>query len=79
MNSLVIDLNADLAEGAGWDGPLLQVVTSVNLCCGAHAGSVAETDRVLRLAVAEKQVRPLGLGSAGNGADHTGIFPGKYV
>jgi len=73
MNSLVIDLNADLAEGTGWDGPLLQVVTSVNLCCGVHAGSVAETDRVLRLAVVEKQVRPLGIGAHPGLPDRQGM------
>lgn len=34
-----IDLNVDLAEGFGFDADLMAVATSVNLCCGAHAGS----------------------------------------
>ena len=33
-----IDLNADLAEDMGDDAAMLAVVTSANLCCGAHAG-----------------------------------------
>jgi 5-oxoprolinase (ATP-hydrolysing) subunit A len=33
-----IDLNADLAEDMGDDAAMLTVVTSANLCCGAHAG-----------------------------------------
>ena len=34
-----IDLNADLAEGAPFDEELLRLVTTANVCCGAHAGS----------------------------------------
>lgn len=36
--SLVIDLNADLGEGAGYDDELLALVTSANIACGFHAG-----------------------------------------
>lgn len=41
MNSNIykIDLNADLAEGCASDNTLIPYLTSVNLCCGAHAGS----------------------------------------
>lgn len=39
MSQRQIDLNADLAEGCPWDSELLAVVTSANICCGAHAGS----------------------------------------
>lgn len=39
-----IDLNADLGEGMTWEGELLELVTSANVGCGAHAGS-AETTR----------------------------------
>lgn len=35
---LVIDLNADLGEGAGHDEELLALVTSANIACGFHAG-----------------------------------------
>jgi 5-oxoprolinase (ATP-hydrolysing) subunit A len=42
--SLVVDLNADLGEGAGHDDELLALVTSANIACGFHAGD-AETVR----------------------------------
>lgn len=34
----MIDLNSDLGEGAGSDAALLPMLTSANVCCGAHAG-----------------------------------------
>jgi 5-oxoprolinase (ATP-hydrolysing) subunit A len=43
---MTIDLNADLGEGAGSDGELLELVSSANISCGAHAGDaemIAET------------------------------------
>jgi UPF0271 protein len=42
--SLVVDLNADLGEGAGHDDELIALVTSANIACGFHAGD-AETMR----------------------------------
>src|ERR1700712_4151479 len=36
---MTIDLNADLGEGAAHDLDLLDLVTSANVACGAHAGS----------------------------------------
>jgi 5-oxoprolinase (ATP-hydrolysing) subunit A len=42
--SLVVDLNADLGEGAGHDDEILALVTSANIACGFHAGD-AETMR----------------------------------
>ncbi len=42
--SLVVDLNADLGEGAGHDDELLALVTSANIACGFHAGD-ADTMR----------------------------------
>jgi UPF0271 protein len=39
--SLSVDLNADLGEAAGHDDELLSLVTSANIACGLHAGSVA--------------------------------------
>lgn len=39
-----IDLNADLGEGCGSDAALLQLVSSVNIACGFHAGD-AQTMR----------------------------------
>jgi len=41
---LVVDLNADLGEGAGHDDELLALVTSANIACGFHAGD-ADTIR----------------------------------
>ncbi len=41
-----IDLNVDLAEGAGFDDELLRYASSASLCCGAHAGAWEETLRV---------------------------------
>jgi len=35
---MLIDLNADLGEGAGTDADLIPLITSANVCCGAHAG-----------------------------------------
>ena len=46
-----IDLNADLGEGCGDDAALLEIVTSVNIACGGHAGderSMRETIRAAR-------------------------------
>lgn len=39
--SLVVDLNADLGEGAGHDDELLSLVTSANIACGFHAGDAS--------------------------------------
>ncbi|PYK93543.1 MAG: LamB/YcsF family protein, partial [Verrucomicrobia bacterium] len=35
---MVVDLNADLGEGAGHDDEMLEFVTSANIACGFHAG-----------------------------------------
>jgi 5-oxoprolinase (ATP-hydrolysing) subunit A len=50
-----IDLNADLAEDMGDDAAMLSVVTSANLCCGAHAGG-PETLRTAMLAAKARGV-----------------------
>lgn len=47
-----IDLNADVGEERGDDLALLEIVTSVNLATGAHAGGGAVLSRVTRAAVA---------------------------
>ena len=47
-----LDLNADMAEGAGADDALLGIITSANVACALHAGSVAEMHRVMRAAAA---------------------------
>jgi UPF0271 protein len=45
-----IDLNADLGENAGDDAALLDLVTSANVVCGAHAGDRATMVRTCALA-----------------------------
>lgn len=42
-----VDLNADLAEGCGNDGALMQRVSSANIACALHAGNAAEMQRAL--------------------------------
>jgi len=44
----VINLNSDLAEGAGHDEEILARIDSANVCCGVHAGSLSETIRIAR-------------------------------
>ncbi|MGW0828555.1 LamB/YcsF family protein [Streptomyces sp. NPDC002845] len=61
MTDIVIDLNADLAEGYGrWvltdDETMLSVVTSANVACGFHAGDPSIMRRVCDMA-AERGVR----------------------
>ena len=41
---MVVDLNADVGEGAAADAALILLVTSVNIACGFHAGD-AQTMR----------------------------------
>jgi UPF0271 protein len=42
----VINLNSDLAEGAGHDEEILSAIDSANVSCGVHAGSLGETIRI---------------------------------
>lgn len=46
----MIDLNADLGEGAGTDSQLLPVITSANIACGGHAGDSESMRAALGLA-----------------------------
>ncbi len=45
-----IDLNADLGEGGDQDEALLALVSSANICCGAHAGNSETIGQALRSA-----------------------------
>jgi 5-oxoprolinase (ATP-hydrolysing) subunit A len=47
---LIVDLNADLGEGAGYDDELLKLVTSANISCGFHAGDPLLIFRSIRAA-----------------------------
>ncbi|HEY8760826.1 MAG TPA: LamB/YcsF family protein [Candidatus Dormibacteraeota bacterium] len=44
----MVNLNSDLAEGAGHDEAILASIDSANVCCGVHAGSLSETIRIAR-------------------------------
>ena len=46
----LIDLNADLGEGAG-EEPLYALITSANIACGGHAGNEDSMREAVRLAV----------------------------
>ena len=48
--SRVIDLNADLGEGAANDADLMHIITSCNIACGGHAGDEATMRTALGLA-----------------------------
>jgi 5-oxoprolinase (ATP-hydrolysing) subunit A len=52
--SLVVDLNADLGEGAGHDDELLALVTSANIACGFHAGDAHTIRQSIESARANK-------------------------
>jgi UPF0271 protein len=47
---LIVDLNADLGEGAGSDEELLAQVTSANIACGFHAGDAGTMRRAIEAA-----------------------------
>ena len=47
-----VDLNSDLGEGCGQDADLLGIVSSANIACALHAGSVAEMAHAMRVAAA---------------------------
>ena len=45
---MTINLNSDLAEGAGHDEEILANIDSANVSCGVHAGTLGEAIRVCR-------------------------------
>jgi UPF0271 protein len=47
---MLIDLNADLGEGAGTDAALMPLITSANVSCGFHAGDSETVAAALELA-----------------------------
>ncbi|MFN3969904.1 MAG: 5-oxoprolinase subunit PxpA [Gemmobacter sp.] len=47
-----MDLNADLGEGMGDDAAMLDIVTSANVACGAHAGSPETMFATMQMAAA---------------------------
>jgi UPF0271 protein len=65
----VIDLNADLGEGADDDEQLLDVVTSANVACGFHAGD----DRTMRRSCAAAVERSVRIGAHVSYLDREGF------
>lgn len=57
--ALRVDLNADMGEGIGNDAALLSIVTSANVACGFHAGSLI----TMRDTMAEALRSGVGLGA----------------
>jgi UPF0271 protein len=51
-----IDLNADLGEGGDFDKELLDIVSSANISCGAHAGDANTIAATIEMAIV-KNVR----------------------
>lgn len=49
--NLKIDLNCDLGEGLDNEHLLMPFITSCNIACGGHAGSVETMDKVISLAL----------------------------
>jgi UPF0271 protein len=47
---LSIDLNCDLGEGGAEDSALMELVSSVNIACGGHAGDQGTMRRTMELA-----------------------------
>ena len=46
----MIDINCDLGEGLENEHLIMPLISSCNISCGAHAGSVETIDQVIRLA-----------------------------
>ncbi len=65
----VIDLNADLGEGAGTDTDLLSVITSANIACGGHAGD----PETIRTVVASARAHRVGIGAHPSFPDREGF------
>ena len=57
--NLIVDLNADLGEGAGHDDELLSLVTSANIACGFHAGDAG----TMRTSIEAAQQRNVAVGA----------------
>jgi len=53
---MIVDLNCDLGEGAGFDAELLPLITSANVSCGAHAGTLGDIFSTLKLAAQQSVV-----------------------
>ena len=50
----MIDINCDLGEGLHNEHMIMPLISSCNISCGAHAGSIEIIDKVIELAVKHK-------------------------
>jgi len=50
LKELVIDINADVAEGIGNERELMPYISSCNICCGAHAGNARIMEETIQIA-----------------------------
>ena len=50
----MIDINCDLGEGLHNEHIIIPLISSCNISCGAHAGSIEIMDKVIQLAVKHK-------------------------
>ncbi|HEY0433670.1 MAG TPA: LamB/YcsF family protein, partial [Chitinophagaceae bacterium] len=46
-----VDINCDIGEGTGTDEQIMPFISSANIACGYHAGSLDEMRKVIRRAV----------------------------
>jgi UPF0271 protein len=67
--SLTVDLNADLGEGAPSDAALLEVISSANVACGGHAGDA----QTMREAVVRARTRGVAVGAHPGYPDRDGF------
>src|ERR1700757_3509271 len=49
-SGMEIDLNCDLGEGCAFDDDLMPLITSANVCCGAHSGDPSTSIHTIQLA-----------------------------
>ena len=47
----MIDINCDVGEGLQNESEIMPFISSCNIACGAHAGSIETIDEVLKLAI----------------------------
>ena len=50
MKNFVIDINCDVGEGIGNEAQILPLISSCNIACGGHAGSLETIEEVVMLA-----------------------------
>lgn len=50
MNTMVIDLNADVGEGMNNESQIMPHISSCNIACGGHAGDTETMEAVVELA-----------------------------